>query len=577
MERVTCLALVLGWVAVGCGGSEKTGAQPDGGEADASQDSSIAADTGAGSDTGGSGGDGAPPVDGSTGGDGAPTDGGPTDGAVVGDGGPTDGGGAVDYSVYQHHKNGTRDGFYIDPTLTKAAAATMHILPGFLGTVSVNVWAQPLYVENGPNGQEAFIIVTQTNHVTALDSAGKVVWDKTFGTPVPQGLLPAHCNSFNPIGIIGTPFIDGAGRVIYFDAMSTPDGATVQHLIYGISLDDGSVKTGWPVDVQSKFLPDGGTPGFQAKYQNQRGALQLVNGTVYVPYGGLPGDCQPYNGWVVGVPVASPQTPMGWQTALRGGGIWATGSLPTDGTSVFPVTGNTVITSATWGGGEAVIRLAEGPAFSGKTADYYAPSNWHTVLDPKDQDLGGANDVVFDLPGAAKPHLVLALGKDKNLYLLDRDNLGGIGSELLKVLVAFGGVNNDSNLIGSPAVYRTKQGTYAVFRVNGGYGLGCPKGQGAGNLVSMKITPNPLAATVAWCSNDIDLGSPMVTTTDGTSDAIVWDANQTLWAYDGDTGVKIVSGKNTKMSALMQAFNTPIAAKGRIVVAINGQVYVFTP
>ena len=86
--------------------------------------------------------------------------------------------GAIDYSVLQHHKNGTRNGVYTDPILTKATAATMHVL-GFMGTVSQAVYAQPLYVENGPGGSETVIIATETNHVTAFNAAtGAVIWDR---------------------------------------------------------------------------------------------------------------------------------------------------------------------------------------------------------------------------------------------------------------------------------------------------------------------------------------------------------------------------------------------------------------
>ena len=84
-------------------------------------------------------------------------------------------------------------------------------------------------------------------------------------------------------------------------------------------------------------------------------------------------------------------------------------------------------------------------------------------------------------------------------------------------------------------------------------------------------------AKVAWCAPDLNLGSPIVTTTDGTSDAIVWDANDSLWGYDGDTGQKLFTGTSTAMSTTMQKWNTPIAiGRGRISIAVNGQLYVFS-
>jgi hypothetical protein len=476
---------------------------------------------------------------------------------------------ASDPSVYQHHRNGSRDGLYIDPVFTQAAAKSTHVLAGFMGTVTTNVNAQPLYVENGPGGAEAFVVATENNHVTTYDATtGAILWDQgpaTYGQPA-NGEALAHlsCGTVNPLGITGTPYIDIGSRTLFFDAMTTPDdNVSFHHLVYAVKLDDGTVLPGWPVDV------DVTVPDFQSLFQNQRGALQFVNGVLYVPYGGLNGDCGSYHGWVIGFPVARPQTPTGWRTMASKGGIWGTGALPTDGTSIFPVTGNTEGTNGTWGGGEAVIRLGAGPTFSGRSADYYYPALWES-LDANDLDLGGASEVLLDMPAAQVPHLVAVGGKDGNLYLLNRDNLGGKAAELLMTPVA----NNE--IKGAPAAYTTAQGTYVAFHVEGGSGTACPAGQG-GNLVVVQITQSPMAAKTAWCSTQADLASPMVTTTDGTSEAIVWNADERLYGWDGDTGAVVVDGSMTKMSTAIQGWNTPIDAKGRMAVGVNGQLYVFTP
>ena len=489
---------------------------------------------------------------------------------------------SYDPSVYQHHKNGTRDGVYVDPTLTTSAAATMHSL-GFMGTVSTRVYAQPLYVEQGPGGQETILVATEENHLTAFSAAtGSVIWDQgpmAYGQPVTGGL---PCETINPLGITGTPFIDptspinGGEGVVYFDAMTTPDNnTTAKHMVYAVSLADGTVLPNWPVDVGALVN------GFTAGWQKQRGALQLVSGVLYVPYGGLTGDCPKgaptYYGWVVGVPVANPQNPSAWQTGAYKGGIWGPGALPTDGRSIFPVTGNTVGASS-WSGGEAVIRLAatpSGPTFSGNTADYYAPSNWPS-LDTSDLDLGGASDVLFDMPGAFRPHLVAAGGKDSNFYLLDRDNLGGIGGQLLRQSVG------SCQLLGAPAAYTTRSGSYVAFHLEqaAGGGTACCPGSPAtiGSLVAVQVVPSAsgFSARIAWCAPDSSLGSPMVTTTDGTSNAIVWAADNQLWGYDGDTGQKLFTGNSTVMLTSVQGWNTPIGiGGGRIAIGVNGLLYVF--
>jgi hypothetical protein len=393
-----------------------------------------------------------------------------------------------------------------------------------------------------------------------------VIWDvtpTTIGMPAGQ-FVPGGTIESVHIGITGTPFIDITSRTIFFDAMVTPDNnATYHHTVFALNLDTGAVKTGWPVDVSAKLA------GFDSGAQNQRGALQFLNGILYVPYGGYDGDGGNYHGAVVGFPVSNPQAPVQWHTAAARGGIWGPGALPTDGTNIYPVTGNTSGTNGTWGGGEAVIRLTAGPAFSGNTADYFTPTNW-LALDNSDTDLGGASEVLVEMPGAQHPHLVAAGGKDGNLYILNRDNLGGVGGELLMVKVS------NSEVKGAPATYTTALGTYVALHIEGGTGVNCPTNQ-HGNMVVMKITQSPMAATTAWCSSQTGLASPMVTTTDGKSNPIVWNASNALYGWNGDTGAVIVNGANTGMSSAVRGWNTPIDADGKIAVGVNGQLYIFVP
>jgi hypothetical protein len=65
------------------------------------------------------------------------------------------------------------------------------------------------------------------------------------------------------------------------------------------------------------------------------------------------------------------------------------------------------------------------PVFA--TEPYFTPSNWRQ-LDAADLDVGGSGPVVVDVPGATPSHLVVALGKNGVAYVLDRQNLGGIGT-----------------------------------------------------------------------------------------------------------------------------------------------------
>lgn len=173
---------------------------------------------------------------------------------------------------------------------------------------------------------------------SALDaSTGAVVWRRSVGQPVPRRALP--CGNIDPLGITGTPIIDPASRTLFVDAMTTPNGGmTKAHLIAALSLDDGSMRARWPVDVSR--IRAGSLP-FTAATQNQRGALALLNGVVYVPDSGHFGDCGDYHGWVVGVPIADPASAKAWRTRAKGGGIWAPGGIASDGKSIYVATGNT--------------------------------------------------------------------------------------------------------------------------------------------------------------------------------------------------------------------------------------------
>lgn len=476
-------------------------------------------------------------------------------------------------SVLQFHKNPTRDGVYTDGILTTAAAGAIHRDATFAVTLTGQAYAQPLYVEQGPGNQEAFIVATESNHVTAIGATGTTLWDKSFGTASSGGLPCGNiAGGGATLGITGTPIIDLGSRTIYFDAMTNTGNNVNRHLVHAISLDDGSERTGgWPIDVTSAV------PGFDSPHENQRGGLQLVSGVLYIPYGGHYGDCLQYYGWVVGIDTTTPSSVKSWRSAgsptwstsppIGAAGMWATGGIATDGTSLYVTTGNSMnggfTSPPSWVGGNAVFKIGLGPTFTLQSGNFYYPSNWAT-MDDGDVDLGGANAVLLDMSGAPFPHLVVALGKDGNLYLLNRDNLGGMGGQLSITKVA------DDEINSGAAAYTTPQGTYVAFRSFGAT-HGCANG---GNLGVAKITPgNPPTAAVAWCSKVQGMGSPIVTTTDGKSNFIVWDATNHLYGYDGDTGALVYDGTKVAGDAMtdkLHYFNTPIDAKGRIVVATCG-------
>jgi hypothetical protein len=466
-------------------------------------------------------------------------------------------------NVVEHHNHPSRDGLYIDPAFTKTAAAGLKRDLGFGGTISGNVYAQPLYIEGSPSGKAMIIVVTESDNVYALDAAdGSVIWQDNVGAPVPVGSLP--CGNINPVGITGTPIVDLASRSLFFDAMTTPDGGTTKkHLIFSLNVDTGATNSGWPVDVGATAQFSGIT--FSNAVQNERGALGILNGTLYVPYGGHFGDCGNYHGWLVSVSISDPTSVSAWCTGTAGGGSWSVGGVASDGLNIFSATGNTR-NPGSWSGGEAIIRFQPGAVFSGSTSDFWAPSNWST-LDTGDKDIGGSGPLIVDVPGATPSQLVVALGKDGNAYLLDRNNLGGITTP-----VAQAAVNSGVAIIQAAATYQTSLGTYVVFAT----------GSSSQSLTALRIgATSPPTITSVWTKSEGGRGSPFVTSTDGSNNVIVWGTgagnNQRLLGFDGDTGATVYSGGGAnELMTSMRALNTGIAARGRIYVANDNKVFAFT-
>jgi outer membrane protein assembly factor BamB len=476
-----------------------------------------------------------------------------------------------DTMVLQGHLHANRDGAFLAPSMTHAAAAKLALDADFTGFYDGQTYAQPLYVSNLRPGVDAVFVVTQSNSVVALDAeTGSTIWSVSFGDIVPPASLQCNQPVSQPYGILSTPVIDLDARTLYTFAWTSPDqGATTQQLAYALSIDDGSVRPGWPVDIAANV------PGFAANLQHQRGSLLLLGGALYIPFSGLAYDCADYRGWVVGISASEPTNVFTWSTMANKGGIW--GALASDGTSLFFVTGNHVSGTTTWSGGEAAIRLAQNLSFSGTSHDYFTPSNWQ-ALDTGDLDLGSSSIVLFDLPGAGSGKLAVAMGKFGTVHLVDRENLGGLGTG--------NGVTGEGlyseqlatkPISGNPASYTTTKGRYVVLRANSD-GLLCPSGT-SGDLMALLVAPTtPPTFSVAWCASTGGQGSPIVTTTDGASDPIVWvvsaQGSNVLLGFDGDSGALIFAGGGIAMNEVLR-WTSPIVVGKRIYVGATNELYAF--
>ncbi len=465
--------------------------------------------------------------------------------------------------VLTYHGSVDRSGHYVVPALTWERGRTMRLDENFRAKITGHVYAQPLSWRGADLLPPILLVASEDDVVHAVDArTGAEVWTRRLGKAVPRSSLP--CGNINPLGITGTPVIDDSKQAVYLDA-AVEGRSGPRHLVFALSLKDGSTLPGWPVDI-ADALARLHRP-FVSAAQNQRGALAILDGRVFVPYGGHYGDCGDYHGVVVGISLSDPGDVTSWETRARGGGIWAPGGLSSDGKSLFAATGNTLGASS-YADGEAVVRLGPTLRRSAGKRDFFAPSDWH-ALDERDADLGGTNPLPLDVAGPRGTRaLLLALGKDRKAYLLDRDDLGGIGGQLAAATVA------TRLIITAPAAYPADDGVLVALHADGAQ---CPGATRASGLVVLKVRggPQPDVRT-AWCGSVRGAGAPIATTTDGHANPIVWmlgaEGDNRLHGFHGDTGEPLFTGP---VLSGLRRFQTLIATEDRLYVAADGALYAF--
>jgi len=486
-------------------------------------------------------------------------------------------------SVLERNGSPTRAGTWTEPALTKAAASKMAFDANFKATFTGAVWASPLYMSNGPAGKGAYFVVTTGNDVLALDETdGHTVWMTNIGSsPTSNG--QGVCGSIHPLGIISTPVIDATARKLYV-AGAIGTSSISKHEIHQIAIEDGSDAKagGWPVDVTTMSA---GSLMFSAAtmYQNQRSALSLVNGILYVTYGGHVGDCGNYHGWVIAVDTSDATKTGAWATGGGGEAVWAPGGLPSDGASVFAVTGNNTdpTAPATHLDSEEVIRLT-GLAAVDKSSNknVFFPTRWQAMDGANDYDLGASNALYLEVPGATPSKYVVALAKDGHMYMLDAGNLGGLGGQVVDF--KFAGPTEGMLVRTVPATYTDSAGAHVVLTTETA-GL-CPGANPPKGRVIMSVlipAGAPPAPQVEWCAPIKIVASssaptPIVTTTDGHADPIVWIVNNSqLTGLDAATGTALFTSGDTCPG--VRQWTSPIAVKGRIVVGADNNLCIWSP
>jgi outer membrane protein assembly factor BamB len=284
------------------------------------------------------------------------------------------------------------------------------------------VYGQPLLV--GP----VVIAATENDSIYALDQAtGQVVWRRHVGTPVPLNDLP--CGNIDPLGITGTPVYDPGRGLVYAVAETTG----YHHVLVGVAVRDGTVRV-------RRDIP---TPDGHPRYDQQRPALTIAGGRVYVAFGGLYGDCGPYRGSVVGVPLDGSGPMLSYVVPTpREGAVWGTAGPVTgpDG-RLYVSVGNGSADSTSFDGSDSVTALTPDLHQAG----IFAPSTWRQD-NAQDLDLGSAQ------PALLPDGMLLADGKSGTAYLLDSAHLGGVGGQVdqADVCEAYGGSAVQGSVVYEP-------------------------------------------------------------------------------------------------------------------------------
>jgi hypothetical protein len=374
--------------------------------------------------------------------------------------------GVAQVAVTTYHNDNYRSGANTHEVLLNAGnVSQLHFGRRAIFPVEGQVYAQPLYVPNlniaGTNHNVVFI-ATEHDQVYAFDvQSGTQLWQANFLKSLNPLITVSsvssndvNCQDMTPeIGITGTPVIDTTTNTMYMVAITKEynlltQSTTFQQTLHALDIRTGTDKTIPEVIAATARGTGTGSVGgvltFDPLIGGQRPGLLLENGEIFVGWASHC-DLGNYHGWLMAFDktTLSPggvfvDTPNGWD-----GGFWASGSGPAadSGGSIYVPTGNGDFTGSSGGTdfGDSVLRLTWSSGTRSFTlADYFTPSDEET-LDDEDGDVAaGGVALLPDQPGLPYPHLLVQVGKEGTIDLINRDNMGhwqsGSDSQIVQTL-----------------------------------------------------------------------------------------------------------------------------------------------
>jgi hypothetical protein len=507
-------------------------------------------------------------------------------------------------AVLTQHNDNNRSGDNLNETTLNVADVNTNRF-GLLYSLPVDdqVYAQPLVMTNvsvpGRGSRNLLIVATVNDTVYAFDADAPAVtqpcWTDSFIAPpniVPPkntdmtGACGGNYKDFTGnIGIVGTPVIDPASGTIYLVARTKENGSTFVQRLHALDAATGAERPNSPVVISATYpgTGDGSTGGmltFDPQKANQRAGLTLANGIVYVTWSSHC-DWGPYHGWVIGYDTTTLHPVTVWNDTPNGsdGGIWMSAQAPAADTNgnIYLVTGNGTVDADDYG--ETFLKLAPTNGTMA-VASWFTPYNW-AALNSGDVDLGCAGMLL--IPGTT---LGISGGKAGVLYLVHRDNMGGLSSGNADTNIVQSWSLNSSQLHGGPAWWSCANGSFAYiwpqsanhlrqYQFTNGLFNTTPYAQG----VTTGGSGSP-GGTLSISANGTNAGTGIVwATVNTTADANQATVAGTLHAYDAqNVSRELWNSDMVPRDSLgnLAKFVPPTVANGKVYLAtFSGRVNVY--
>jgi hypothetical protein len=353
--------------------------------------------------------------------------------------------------VLTYHNDNARTGQNLnEEILAPANVNATHFGKLWILNMDGQVYAQPLYAAGINIALEGMhnvlFVATENDSVYAFDAdRTNLFWHvSVLGTnEAPSDDRTCGSQISPEIGITATPVIDrqlGPNGTIFVVAMSKDNLGNYYQRLHALDLATGADRLP-PATVAAKYPgtgdnTDGTNVVFDPAQYKERCGLLLLNGVVYTAWASHC-DNTPYTGWIIGYDEHTlvqtnvlDITPNG-----SAGAIWMSDcGLAADAASnIYFLSGNgTFDTTLTANGfpnqgdyGNAFIKLST-------ASNQLAVADYFTMFDTlsesaADTDFGSGGALVLPDMTDAQGHtneLAVGAGKDGNLYLVDRSNLG---------------------------------------------------------------------------------------------------------------------------------------------------------